>query len=312
MEVGLQKDRSFVLSPLLQTAQIVSVSLSDPKIDLSDNLKEDCSLFGASFIGLSPDARKAFFSKKKNFKGLSFRKDLFYSFDFYNDKLDLENYKLHAAKMQFDLMSYLNSQPISFLAKVRRMKAMESSEPLLRAQTPDLHERVVFLEKKIRRFETAIILLTIVCLDYPDTRASRADFHYLRGDGFGDHEEGEIVENGKRHKFPFDRHDHHHHGERDRRHRHEHEHHRREHNHDHEDHEKRHHEHDNHDGRHHRRRVVEDQGQDEVLVGRRLQELKPVFPVNGRMPVLKAGGKMEKYDPIVIVDDFGPEGKPQK
>jgi len=110
-------DQTYMLSPLAQTVQIMHVS--DEPLDLTPNMevKEN---FGAVELGesMSRAERKKFFSKQSNLEKFSFRTDRVYTFDFFNNKLDMENFQLRAIGQSFEVQPYLRGQPLRVLSRV--------------------------------------------------------------------------------------------------------------------------------------------------------------------------------------------------
>jgi len=109
--------QTYFLSPMAQTVQVMHISddpvTLTPDIDIDDN-------FGQEELGQTMDRfqRKKFFSKRQRLKEFRFRTNKFYTFDFYNDKIDLENFRLKALGQEFDIQKYLRGQPLRILSRV--------------------------------------------------------------------------------------------------------------------------------------------------------------------------------------------------
>ena len=67
---------------------------------------------------MTREERKKYFSKKENLGQFTFATDKFYTFDFYNDKVDLESFSLKVMGMEFELHEYIHSQPLRVLARI--------------------------------------------------------------------------------------------------------------------------------------------------------------------------------------------------
>ena len=90
---------------------------------------------------MSQEQRKKFLSSKKNYIGKKFRKDHFYSFDFYQDKLDLETFNLKVLGSNYDIQPYLKGQPIRILSRILQSEDNLTSQYLWNFEL--WHEKVV-------------------------------------------------------------------------------------------------------------------------------------------------------------------------
>ncbi|GBG28823.1 Hypothetical Protein FCC1311_050442 [Hondaea fermentalgiana] len=99
-------NQTYMLSPLAQTAQAIHVS--DSPLDLQPDLDVEEN-FGEVEMDTPMDRaqRKKFFAKRSNLSDFSFRTDKCYTFDFYNDKLDMETFQLRALGQNFEIQPYL-------------------------------------------------------------------------------------------------------------------------------------------------------------------------------------------------------------
>ena len=143
LKAHLSKDEAYFLSPLAQTVQVLHVSKNPYVLSKGVNVKEETTLLGLDFAKkkLSNVQRKKLLSSRKVLGKYAFNTEhcksakdyemnsamrtnrvfvhnVDYTFDFYNDKLDLENLQLVAAKRRFDLDKYLNGQPVRVLSRV--------------------------------------------------------------------------------------------------------------------------------------------------------------------------------------------------
>lgn len=113
MFIGKQ---TYFLSPVAQTVQAMHVG-SEPVVLTPDMQVEDN--FGEAVLGrpMNGVQRKKFFAKKANLAKFDFSPDNVYTFDFYNDKIDMETFRLKALGQEFDVQKYLKGQPLRILAR---------------------------------------------------------------------------------------------------------------------------------------------------------------------------------------------------
>lgn len=116
LRVNVTKDAgNYMLTPLAQTVQSMQVSKEPVELALNTVVEESNELhFGKD---LSFVERKKLLAKPMELAKHTFNKEYYYTFDFYDDKLDFEKFELHAVH-KFDLISYLLGQPIRLLAKI--------------------------------------------------------------------------------------------------------------------------------------------------------------------------------------------------
>eukprot|EP00465_Bigelowiella_longifila_P009332 CAMPEP_0185260802 /NCGR_PEP_ID=MMETSP1359-20130426/9345_1 /TAXON_ID=552665 /ORGANISM="Bigelowiella longifila, Strain CCMP242" /LENGTH=183 /DNA_ID=CAMNT_0027847219 /DNA_START=208 /DNA_END=759 /DNA_ORIENTATION=+ len=119
------------MSPMAATASIINISpdeKSAPALTATARIEEDMRAVGEEFedsFKKHPDMekrilwRKKYFNKISNLEKFSFDTDATYTFDFYNDKLILEDLRLAILGKKFDLTAYLAGQPLRIMAKVR-------------------------------------------------------------------------------------------------------------------------------------------------------------------------------------------------
>jgi len=119
------------MSPMAATASIINISKDEksaPTLSTTARIQEDMRALGgelADSFTKYPDMerriiwRKKYFNKITNLEKFSFDTDVIYTFDFYNDKLILEDLRLAILGKRFDLTSYLAGQPLRIMAKVR-------------------------------------------------------------------------------------------------------------------------------------------------------------------------------------------------
>ena len=115
LRVSVTKESgNYMLSPLAQTVQSMKVSKEPVDIELNTVVEESNALvFGKE---LSFVERKKLLGRSSELAKHVFKKEYYYTFDFYDDKLDFSKFELNAVR-KFDLISYLLGQPIRLLAK---------------------------------------------------------------------------------------------------------------------------------------------------------------------------------------------------
>eukprot|EP00472_Partenskyella_glossopodia_P009823 CAMPEP_0197528650 /NCGR_PEP_ID=MMETSP1318-20131121/25909_1 /TAXON_ID=552666 /ORGANISM="Partenskyella glossopodia, Strain RCC365" /LENGTH=329 /DNA_ID=CAMNT_0043083839 /DNA_START=186 /DNA_END=1175 /DNA_ORIENTATION=- len=118
------------MSPMAGTASIINVSdeKKAPKLNSTVRIVEDLSRLGGHFadsLREIPDmekrivSRRKYFQKIKNLDKYSFDTKHVWTFDFYNDKLLMDDLKLAIMGRKFDLTRYLAGQPLRIMSKVR-------------------------------------------------------------------------------------------------------------------------------------------------------------------------------------------------
>jgi len=110
---------SYFVSPLAQTVQKMRVGAEPFALSPSVAVEEDTRLLGGQFGGGGMDdkQRKKFFSSRKNLEAFKFGTELYYTFDFYNDKMNLETWEFGLMGKRFKLERYLLGQPVRVLAR---------------------------------------------------------------------------------------------------------------------------------------------------------------------------------------------------
>eukprot|EP00466_Bigelowiella_natans_P002500 jgi/Bigna1/83658/fgenesh1_pg.112_\ len=116
---------------MMRDRLIINISKDEksaPTLSTTARIQEDMRALGgelADSFTKYPDMerriiwRKKYFNKITNLEKFSFDTDVIYTFDFYNDKLILEDLRLAILGKRFDLTSYLAGQPLRIMAKVR-------------------------------------------------------------------------------------------------------------------------------------------------------------------------------------------------
>jgi len=110
-------DKSYMLSPLAQTAQIIHVGDAPYPLHPNTIIEEN---FGSVVMKSPMDnfKRKKRLAKAKALEGLKYTCDKYYTFDFYNDKVDVEKFELLVLGQQFSMSKYLQGQPIRVLSRL--------------------------------------------------------------------------------------------------------------------------------------------------------------------------------------------------
>uniref|UniRef100_A0A7S4MZS0 Domain of unknown function at the cortex 1 domain-containing protein n=1 Tax=Odontella aurita TaxID=265563 RepID=A0A7S4MZS0_9STRA len=124
LRVSLSEDGSggtYLLSPLVQTAQAVSVSESDVELTPGLVVRDDLSVLGdeefAPMAGRQ-EKRKAYFSDPANLDKYEFSTELVYTFDFFDHNLSMLDFDIGLLGYRHDLAHYLNGQPIRLMSRV--------------------------------------------------------------------------------------------------------------------------------------------------------------------------------------------------
>ncbi|KAG7363021.1 hypothetical protein IV203_026381 [Nitzschia inconspicua] len=120
-EICVVGDRPTMLAPLAGTSQVVRVDEKGKEPDLSsiEGVEEDCSLMGGKFLesSVSSSFRKKYLANPKKSSRYRFDTELVYTFDFYQNLLNVTTYKLDLGITSISMCPILNGQPIQCLAK---------------------------------------------------------------------------------------------------------------------------------------------------------------------------------------------------
>jgi len=110
---------SYFVSPLAQTVQKLRVSEEPFPLSAAVDVEEDTRLLGGKLADKPMDdkERRKFFASKSNLAAYSFGTELYYTFDFYNDKIDFESWEFALLGKKFALERYLLGQPVRVLAR---------------------------------------------------------------------------------------------------------------------------------------------------------------------------------------------------
>lgn len=117
----LMADKPYSVNILAATVQTMCVSELGSAPDIRSEIQEDVYLLGGHFAeqerATNRQARKKFFSQVNNADKYVYRTDLVYTFDFYQDRLDMAQNLLDFGLWKFDLSRYVNNQPVQIMAQ---------------------------------------------------------------------------------------------------------------------------------------------------------------------------------------------------
>jgi Protein of unknown function (DUF1769) len=120
-EICVTGDRPTMLAPLAGTSQAVRVDMpgKEPDIASIEGVDEDCTLLGGRFekSSVSSSSRKTYLSNPQKSSKYTFAVDRVYTFDFYQNLLNVGTYKLDLGIASISMSPILNGQPIQCLAK---------------------------------------------------------------------------------------------------------------------------------------------------------------------------------------------------
>lgn len=120
-DIRILGDQPNMLAGLAATAQVVRGDEpgNEPDIASSDDLQEDCSLFGGSFSAdkVSSKKRKLHLANPTRAAQYTYDTDTVYTFDFYQSLLNCKTYSLDLGVTNIGMASVLNGQPIQALCK---------------------------------------------------------------------------------------------------------------------------------------------------------------------------------------------------
>ena len=121
---GLRSDftseQPYSMSTLAATAQAMCVNAPGQQPDIQSEIEEDTFLLGGHFGTDTPVdrlERKRLFSCVHRARECKYRRDLVYTFDFYQDRLDMATYCLDFGFKKFDLSYYVDKQPVQIMTR---------------------------------------------------------------------------------------------------------------------------------------------------------------------------------------------------
>jgi hypothetical protein len=119
-DIVLNKQETRAMSLLAATSQVVSIDPvgNEPEIT-NGNIEEDVSLFGGIFASgdVSIYKRKHYLANPKHAAKYRFDTDSIYTFDFYQNLLDVGTYSLDLGFKKIGLAKFLDGQPIQVMSK---------------------------------------------------------------------------------------------------------------------------------------------------------------------------------------------------
>ena len=84
----------------------------EPSLDIEEDIEEDMSLLGKKFVGMASKRRKAHFSRRRNLRKHFFDPNLVYTFDFFQQTLNMSSFEADIGMIHYDLLKILGSKPI--------------------------------------------------------------------------------------------------------------------------------------------------------------------------------------------------------
>eukprot|EP00511_Aplanochytrium_stocchinoi_P000355 CAMPEP_0204822642 /NCGR_PEP_ID=MMETSP1346-20131115/839_1 /ASSEMBLY_ACC=CAM_ASM_000771 /TAXON_ID=215587 /ORGANISM="Aplanochytrium stocchinoi, Strain GSBS06" /LENGTH=312 /DNA_ID=CAMNT_0051948979 /DNA_START=436 /DNA_END=1374 /DNA_ORIENTATION=- len=117
-------NETYFLSPIIQTVQTLTVTADPVNLTRDMTVTEDLTLLDGDFAEGKKmhkaifSKRKKYFSNQKNLNQYAFDTSNYFTFEFYDDKVDLNAMQLLVLKKRFELAKYLNGQPLRFLSRV--------------------------------------------------------------------------------------------------------------------------------------------------------------------------------------------------
>lgn len=119
-DIVLNKHESRAMSLLAATSQVVSVDPVGNEPEITNcNIEEEMSLFGGIFADgdVSVYKRKHYLAKPQNAEQYCFNTESVYTFDFYQNLLDVATYSLDLGTAKIGLTKFLDGQPIQVMSK---------------------------------------------------------------------------------------------------------------------------------------------------------------------------------------------------
>ena len=129
--IDLTSDSPYIVSVLAATAQAIDISAPGQEPDVRSEIQENTALFGGIFSNgtdMPEMKRKKYFHNPANAGNIKFKKDLVYTFDFYQDRMDPAQWILDFSIKKFQLARFLNQQPIQVMAMTAERKFLYNFE----------------------------------------------------------------------------------------------------------------------------------------------------------------------------------------
>jgi hypothetical protein len=141
-----------MLAPLAGTSQVVRADKPgyEPSIVSEDGVEENCRLLGGIFArdkDVSSSARKSHFANPKRGAKYMFDTETVYTFDFYQNLLNVNTYSLDLGIANINLSPILNGQPIQSLCKTTEGRYLWSFQIWHESLLPK-HQKVDGVSKK--------------------------------------------------------------------------------------------------------------------------------------------------------------------
>lgn len=120
-EIRVHGDHPTMLAPLAGTSQAVRADEpgSEPDIATEEGVEENCTLLGGKFSdgNVTVSSRKTHLANSQKASQYTFDTDTVYTFDFYQNLLNVNTYSLDLGIASISMSPILNGQPIQCLAK---------------------------------------------------------------------------------------------------------------------------------------------------------------------------------------------------
>jgi len=123
-DISINSNNPYILAPLATGMQTIAINKpgEEPSVNNFD-LDEDMTLMGGYFSKspsrIPPSKRKLYFSRAEAARKHVFDTSNVYTFEFYQDLLDLSTYSLRLGLVSLSLERYLNGQPIQIMSKAK-------------------------------------------------------------------------------------------------------------------------------------------------------------------------------------------------
>ena len=124
-DISIYNEKPYILAPLAAIMQNIAIHRpgEEPLMTSLLDVDEDTTLFGGCFNAghgsMNPSRRKRYFDDIQSARRHTFDTSHVYTFDFYQDLLDLPTYSLKLGFTSVPLARYLDGQPIQVMCKAK-------------------------------------------------------------------------------------------------------------------------------------------------------------------------------------------------
>ena len=123
-DISIHSEHPYILAPLATIMQSIAIHHPGEEPELNRfEIDEDTSLWGGCFSegpsSMSPSKRKRYFGDIDASRRHTFDTSHVYTFNFYQDLLDLSTYSLKMGFFSLSLDRYLNGQPVQIMCKTK-------------------------------------------------------------------------------------------------------------------------------------------------------------------------------------------------